>query len=387
MKVTLVTNLSLFLLACCTLNPQTTEESQTDNDTTMTALLNQLDAGAGNLENNSSNTPPTPDSGTPNDNAAETNEEDSNEENPTPALNSPFAAGTFSWEPIEANVALNSATTSLPDNIDLTIYRPVSEDLLPVLLLSPGFMLSPTDFASYGEHFASWGYVTIVLALPGNMLNPVSHSTLSHILISLMDWIENQEDNSILNERADPTRVGLIGHSMGGKISLLTAANDDRVKAVFGIDPVDAAGGAPGSQPSSDYPSVTPERMPDIRVPIALVGETNNSQGGLFTPACAPADNNFEQYYLHAVGPAIKIDVLTASHMSFLDNPNCVTCLACPAGTDDPTQTKNLTQGYAISFFESTLNANEEMKTQWLNEDLPQNSNEGLISWTRKNNF
>ena len=127
--------------------------------------------------------------------------------------------------------------------------------------------------------------------------------------------------------------------------------------------------------------------MPDILVPIALVGETNNAQGGLFTPACAPEDNNFEQYYLHAAGPAIKIDVLAASHMSFLDNPNCIACLACPAGTDDPVQTKNLTQGYAVSFFESTLNGNEAMKTRWLDEDLPQNTNNDLVSWEHKNNF
>ena len=71
-------------------------------------------------------------------------------------------------------------------------------------------------------------------------------------------------------------RLGLAGHSLRGKISKLTATEDARPNAIFGIDPVDAAGG-PGSQPSEAFPSVTPELMPRITVPLGLVGETTNA--------------------------------------------------------------------------------------------------------------
>ena len=88
------------------------------------------------------------------------------------------------------------------------------------MILSPGFMLSPTDFASYGSHFASWGYVTLLVALPGNMLNPTDHATLALTLSDVIDWIQAQVDNSssVLDTPIDLTH-GLIGHSMGGKIS------------------------------------------------------------------------------------------------------------------------------------------------------------------------
>ena len=68
------------------------------------------------------------------------------------------------------------------------------------------------------------------------------------------------------------------------KFSLLTAANDNRVKAVFGIDPVDATGGSPGSQPSPEYPSVTPERMSDITIPIVLMGERRTPKADCSRP-------------------------------------------------------------------------------------------------------
>ena len=54
------------------------------------------------------------------------------------------------------------------------------------------------------------------------------------------------------------------------------------------------------------------------------------------------------------MGWSVEIDFIGASHMSFLDNPNCgLDCSVCPAGTDDPTTTRILTQGFMVAFFNS----------------------------------
>ena len=126
----------------------------------------------------------------------------------------------------------------------------------------------------------------------------------------------------------------LAGHSLGGKISLLTAARDARPVGVFAIDPVDTAGG-PGSRPSEANPSVAPELMPDITVPVGVIGETTNATcTGLFCQPCAPADENFQRYVDAATGPLWMAEVAGANHMSFLDNPDCgFTCSACGDGS------------------------------------------------------
>ena len=125
--------------------------------------------------------------------------------------------------------------------------------------------------------------------------------------------------------------------------------------------------------------------MSDITIPIVLMGETTNSEGGLFTPACAPADIRTVLSACHWACPVI--DVLAANHMSFLDNPSCLHVSPAPSGIDDPAQTKRLTQGFAISFFESVLQGSEVMKTQWLDVLLPENVDNGLITWNQKITF
>jgi len=121
----------------------------------------------------------------------------------------------------------------------------------------------------------------------------------------------------------DVARLGLAGHSMGGKISMLTASQDLRPRAVVGIDAVDAAG-SPLPVSATDYPSVTPERMAAITVPIAMIGElTNATCSGALCQACAPAADNFPQYYEHAGHAPVEIDLGGPSPKSFRDAPPC----------------------------------------------------------------
>jgi dienelactone hydrolase len=306
-------------------------------------------------------------------------------------LTSPDLNGPFSSSQHEAELKLSGGWfgTTIP----LTLYLPEADTTRPVVVFHHGFQLTPTQYASYGEHLASWGFVVVMPEMPGGVfgLGAPSHLELKEYLGAVLDWIAADAatgtDGDLLG-RADPERIGLAGHSMGGKISLLLATEDDRPLAVFGIDPVDAAG-SPLPVSEEDYPSVTPELMDQIGVPLALLGETTNGTcEGFMCQACAPEEDNFHQYYLHAVSPSVEIEVLGASHMSFLDDPDCgMVCSVCPSGTDAPAETRMLTRRFMTAFFLVFL-SEESGYIHWLaGAGMTAEVDAGLVSFESKNGF
>jgi chlorophyllase len=298
-------------------------------------------------------------------------------------LGDPREPGPFSW-----TGGSHTLDLGLGSNVPLTLYIPDDAGPHPVVVLTHGFQLSPANYASYGEHLASWGFVVVMPEYPGGLFGAPTHAELRDASIGLLDWIESAADDEAqpLLGRADADSIGMTGHSMGGKISFLTAASDTRADAVFGIDAVDSAGG-PGSSPGPDYPSVTPELMPTIDVPIVSVGETTNATSD-FGQACAPAADNFQRFFEHAGSPALQVEVVGANHMSFLDDPNCgLVCFACPAGSDDPSMTRRLTQGYLVAFFGRTLRG-EPGWSPWLTGDPMQaDVDAGLVTFATANGF
>jgi predicted dienelactone hydrolase len=274
--------------------------------------------------------------------------------------------GPLSWTNASAEVDLGGGGF-FPGKAELTIYLPDGPGPFPVVVFSHGFQLGPENYVSYGEHLASWGFVAVLPKFPGSLIVPRTHAQLKEDLSAILDWIEGAPGE--LSGKADASKIGLSGHSMGGKISLLLASSDDRAKAAFVVDPVDS--GPPFALNPFDYPSVAPELMADIAIPLGILGETTSSEGGL-TP-CAPADENFQQYYKAATSPALQIDMIGASHMSFLDDPNCgFACSACPAGSDDPAVTRALTLRVMTAFYLTLLNGDPVMAswlTDWDNLD------------------
>ena len=277
-----------------------------------------------------------------------------------------------------------------PKNADLTIYLPDAAGPLPVVVFNHGFQLGTDQYVSYGEHLASWGYVVVLPQMPGSLLNAPNHKELKEYEIKVIDWIVANAAvaDGPMQGKADATRIGLAGHSMGGKVALLTATADSRPIAVFGVDAVDAAGGPiPGS--AENYPSVTPELMSQITVPFVTLGETTNAScSGFLCQACAPADDNFHQYFEHATGPALEIEVLGANHMSFLDNPSCgFACSACPAGSDDTATTRKLTRRYMTAFFNVVLGGDPTFEAYLTGPAMAADVLAGLVSSAAKNGF
>ena len=300
----------------------------------------------------------------------------------------PGEAGPHAFATTVATVNLGPwpANATIP----LQLYVPTALTARPVVILHHGFLLSASDYVSYAEHLSSWGFVVVMPDILTSIFGGPTHTELKGIMMALIDWIESSEGNEDhpLWEKVDFASIAVGGHSLGGKVAMLTATEDSRIRAVMGIDPVDAQGG-PFPRPEVDYPSVTPELMDLISVPVIVVGETTNAScEGAFCQACAPGDNNFQQYYLYAAGPAVEIEVLGANHMSFLDDTDCGTaCSACPLGTDDPLITRRLTQGYLTAFLKVVLEGSESYRAFFFGNIAPLGLSETLVRRASKNGF
>mgnify|MGYP001229784767 CR=1 FL=1 len=283
----------------------------------------------------------------------------------------------------DLTIEVEGDSTTVP----VTILMPDVSGVVPLVIFTHGFSQEPAAYIGTGEFIASWGMVVVMPGLPGGMFSPVPHRIQAEYLRGVLDWAVgagNASDGPLAGN-VDPGRVGLAGHSMGGKLSFLLAASDDRVGAVFGVDPVDAGPPMDDYEPA-DWPSVTPEMMGDIQIPIVVLGE--NADGDLADAmSCAPAGNRFSDYYEAATGPAVMIEVIGADHVSFLDACDEFCSLFCRPGTDDPAVTLALTRKYLVAFFRQHLGG-EDCLIEWLTGDaMRADIDAGLVLSESKNGY
>ena len=152
----------------------------------------------------------------------------------------------------------------------------------------------------------------------------------------------------------------------------------------MGIDPVDAQGGP--------FPRPKVSTLRYARTHESYLGALNRR--GTLNGSCEGhsvrylRDNNFQQYYLHAEGPAVEIEVLGANHMSFLDDINCGSaCSVCPRGSDDPLTTRRLTQSYLTAFLKVIIEGDNRYRVYLTDNAMPLGLPEDLAERVHKNGF
>ncbi|MDP5276411.1 alpha/beta fold hydrolase [Chengkuizengella axinellae] len=140
------------------------------------------------------------------------------------------------------------------------------KDSLPVVIISHGWTGFSNVHADVAELLASHGYIAISIdhtygsavtvfndgevayvnenALPEREITPnyleyankLVRTFAGDILLTLNTLEDLNEVDSKFENKLDLSNIGLIGHSTGGGASVYTALNDDRVKAVLGMD-------------------------------------------------------------------------------------------------------------------------------------------------------
>lgn len=240
----------------------------------------------------------------------------------------------------DGSSTVTTATASIPGatagrTVAATVFTPSDAGMRPLVVISPGFKMARAQYTSYAHHLATWGFVVVLTDYADSSFFP-DHQKLADDVGAVIDWALAQPALAI-----DPLKIATVGHSLGGKISMLAASDDHRIKAVVGWDPVD-----------SSSPSVAPEKM-TMPAAIAVVGETTDGAGGGMP--CAPTAENFQQFYAAAGSPALAITVKGADHMDWVDDPTCALCTFCTAGTAAPALARTVSRRLDVAWLRRKL--------------------------------
>ncbi|MET0234106.1 MAG: dienelactone hydrolase family protein [Kibdelosporangium sp.] len=137
-----------------------------------------------------------------------------------------------------------------------TIYYPTStsEGTFGAVAISPGFTATQSSVAWYGPRLASQGFVVITINTLSTLDQPDSRGTQ---LLAALDYLVQ---TSTVRTRIDGSRLGVMGHSMGGGGTLRAAASRPALQAAIPLT---------GWHTTKSWSSV--------RVPTLVVGAENDT--------------------------------------------------------------------------------------------------------------
>jgi hypothetical protein len=181
-------------------------------------------------------------------------------------------------------------------------------------------------------------------------LDAMTDTLCIRFLEEVIDWCGK---DPVLKKLTDVESRGvmLVGHSRGGKISTLVAAEDPRINALFLIDPVDITRYAPMGP---DFPSAI-ERLSST---TTSVGRRNPLPVGIIGGAlggdCVPKDSNYNVYYDASPGPTWLVELKNAGHLQYLSNREAVPFNNfCAAGGAPDKAVASVTQTMMVAFAEA----------------------------------
>lgn len=254
--------------------------------------------------------------------------------------------------PLGTSVYTASATVGATGNtVPLRCHLPEGGGAVPLVVVAHGFQLPVSQYEVTTRHLAGFGFVACTADYPAGFIP--NHANGAKDLLGAIDYLlgASKAAGNPLSGRIDESQIGLTGHSLGGKLSVLAAAADARVRAVLGLDPVDSS----MLCSPTDCPDAS-DKLP-LPIPTAFLGETLDSTATGFGQACAPAADNFQTFYAKASAPSLEVTLIGANHMSFLDDPStCGTvCSFCKQPTKPHAELIAVTRAYLVAFFSRHL--------------------------------
>ncbi|MCY1141317.1 alpha/beta hydrolase [Actinoplanes sp. Pm04-4] len=168
-----------------------------------------------------------------------------------------------------------------------TIYYPTStaEGTFGAIAISPGFTASQSSVSWLGPRLASQGFVIITIDTLSTLDQPASRGTQ---LLAALDYLTR---TSGVRTRIDATRLGVMGHSMGGGGSLSASVSRPALQAAIPLTPWHGT-----KSWSSD------------RVPTLIIGAENDT--------VAPVSSHSEPFYTSLPSTIEKayLELNNASH-------------------------------------------------------------------------
>lgn len=241
---------------------------------------------------------------------------------------------------VDGPFAVSSTTVTVSGgsaDFSLTAYLPVSAKPAPVVILEPGLQQPAAAYAVYGHRLATHGIACFLRDDPG--IAVMTNEVIADLAFLVTTWLPA----SPFKEKLDLARVGLCGHSRGGKATLVAAETvlAGKTKAWFGLDPVDASFVAGDGQGR--------DKIAEIGIPIAMMGAEVSG-------ACSPAADNYAMLFARAASPAVSLTAVGAGHTHFEQQDQCVACGLCtPDGPADKAAVLDLAIRYVTAFFAREL--------------------------------
>lgn len=257
----------------------------------------------------------------------------------------PDEDGPFAFAEKDANVTI--PTTG--DEVAIHVAYPTGTGSFPVVVIGRGFQIPATQYASYTRRLASFGYVALTVEYPTPLLAGNDNPKQAKDLLGGIDWAKN---DATFGAKVDATSVGTAGHSLGGKVALLAATLDARVKATIALDPVDGGGPLGCNAPACVGVA---NLLPSLKIPTGFLGETTDATGGF--QSCAPAAANYQTFYAKASSPSFQVTVLGANHVGFVDSVTACgsLCSFCNPATASNADVNAMARAYVTAFFERNL--------------------------------
>lgn len=230
--------------------------------------------------------------------------------------------------------------------VDLRVHAPDSPGEFAVVVFQHGFQARNAAYDEILRHVASHGFVVVAPQMyePGiaSLFGRPTAAEESIDAARVLDWIPGGL-SAAAGVGIRPDRIGLAGHSRGGKVAWLVLKSDStRALAVAGIDPVDGAGGPLGGQTRAVQGTFS------FSMPVLVIGA---GLGG----ACAPTGDNHEQFYAASQSPAWHVIAEQSGHADMLNEEVAAAAsLLCPSGSNRRAM-RALTAGLLTAFFRASL--------------------------------
>jgi hypothetical protein len=260
----------------------------------------------------------------------------------------------------------------------------------PVVVVVHGFSGYRGLVLPYSERLATWGYITVTPQLPYTGFLDVlkiSHVESSLDLLFLLDQVCSEagsDAQSPLYGSVDGGRLAAVGHSLGGKLSVLASLSDGGPGAVVGLDPVDGAGPGGLFEDDPDFPDLVPERVPDLRIPTLYLGGTEGGSKVSGT-ACAPEEENYHEFWTYSPSPSVEITFQGADHTDFLETSWFFDLFDfCDVGSADPEIVKDLALKYTVAFLNDSLLGWGRFREDYAGDGIDADQETGLVTWQQK---
>ncbi|WP_455432696.1 bis(hydroxyethyl) terephthalate hydrolase [Streptosporangium soli] len=203
-----------------------------------------------------------------------------------------------------------------------TIYYPTStsEGTFGAVAIAPGFTATQSSMAWMGPRLASQGFVVFTIDTNTTSDQPASRGRQ---LLAALDYLTQ---NSSVRTRIDSSRLGVMGHSMGGGGTLEAAESRPSLQAAI---PLTAWN--------------TNKNFSSVRVPTLIVGAENDSIASVIThsiPFYSSLPSTADKAYLELNGashfaPNSSNTTIAKYSISwlkrFIDNDTRYEQFLCPA--------------------------------------------------------